>query len=230
MTATDPLRYAVDVTPDDMVAITDFLMDRLIRRPSWDVDTEEYRTNAALRNLVPTFAGTLGHYFSDEVVQEAEANPDKRLRRIQEIRSTWNLLAETAYQWRTADEFDAERWHTVSYYDAEDEERLRQYEEKEKASAAETAAFVSEYRVPGPRHEGRSLGEFVVARNPDDPDRWAVFEGTAQARHWDGSSWRHARFTGTSPYLFGRVTALAMARQHADRGVAEDSPESKDTP
>lgn len=230
MTATEPLRYAVDVTPDDVVAITDFLMDRLIRRPSLGVDTEEYRTNAALRNLVPAFAGTLGHYFSDKVVQEAETNPDMRLRRIQGIRSTWNLLAETTSQWRATDGFDAARWCTVRYYDAEDEEMLRRYEEKEKASAAETAAFISEYRIPGPRHEGQSVGEFVVARDPDNPDRWAVFEGTAQARHWDGSSWRHARFTGTSPYLFGRATALAMAHQHADRGVAEASPESKDTP
>ncbi|MEV7083321.1 hypothetical protein AB0N88_33010 [Streptomyces sp. NPDC093516] len=125
----------------------------------------------------------------------------------------------------TADGFDAARWRTVRYYDAEDEERLGQYEEKEKASAAETVAFVSEYRIPGPRHGDRSVGEFVVTRDPESPDRWAVFYGTTQARHWDGSSWRHARFTGTSPYLFGRATALAMARQHAERGTTEDSAE-----
>ncbi|MEV7083320.1 hypothetical protein AB0N88_33005 [Streptomyces sp. NPDC093516] len=98
MTPPHPLRYAVDVTPDDVVAITGFIKDRLIHRKSWGIDTEEYRTNAALRNLVPAFTGTLGHYFSDKVVQEAEADPVKRLQRVQEMCSTWNLLAETAYQ------------------------------------------------------------------------------------------------------------------------------------
>ncbi|MFC6365111.1 hypothetical protein [Nonomuraea thailandensis] len=216
------LRYAVDITPDDVEALTGWLVDRLIHRPSVDVDTEEYRTNAALRYLVPAFAGTLSHCFGDEVVERAQTDPEARLRRIQQIQKTWNLLAQAAYPWRDSDGFDTERWHTVRFYDAEDEERLRQHEEKEKAAAAETTAFVSEYRIPGPRREGRNVGEFVVARDPDDPDRWAVFEGTAQARHWDGTSWRHARFTGTSPYLFGRATALALAQQHAERDAADE--------
>ncbi|MFE9417076.1 hypothetical protein ACFYMX_15715 [Streptomyces griseofuscus] len=37
-----------------------------------------------------------------------------------------------------------------------------------------------------------------------------------------GTSWRHARFTGTSPYLFGRATALALAHQHAGRDAADE--------
>ncbi|MFE1013744.1 hypothetical protein ACFW4M_20910 [Streptomyces sp. NPDC058794] len=58
-----------------------------------------------------------------------------------------------------------------------------------------------------------------------NPDRWAVFEGSSQGRHWDGTAWQHARFTGTSPYLFGRATARATAHQHAGRDVvAEETP------
>ncbi|MGP3990839.1 hypothetical protein [Streptomyces sp. 3N207] len=215
MPATEPLRYAVDITQDDVDALTDFLMARLNGQHHLRVGTEEYRTNAALRALVPGFAGSLSHEFGDKVVREAEESSLKRLQRIQKIRSTWNQLAEAASKWEDTDGFDTARWQSVRYYDAEDEEKIRRFVEKEKTSASEAAAFVSEYRVPGPRRDGRTEGEFVVARDPDDPDRWAVFEGSAQARHWDGDTWQHARFTGTSPYLFGRATALALAHQHA---------------
>ncbi|WP_018569501.1 hypothetical protein [Streptomyces sp. PsTaAH-124] len=156
MTTTEPLRYAVDITQDDVDALTSWLTDRLIHRPSMDVDTEEYRTNAALRYLVPGFAGTLSHWFGDEVVERAQTDSEARLRRIQGIQKTWNLLAEAVYPWRDSDGFDTERWHTVRFYDAEDEERLRQHEEKEKAAAAEATAFVSEYRIPGPAARGRT--------------------------------------------------------------------------
>ncbi|MEV5598951.1 hypothetical protein [Streptomyces sp. NPDC052496] len=220
MTATEPLRYAADITQDDVDALTDFLID-VLNRTSLKVGTEEYRTNAALRHLVPGFAGSLSFQFRDEIVAEAQEDDRKKLRRIQQIHDTWNRLADVAFHWKDVDGFDTERWHTVRFYDAEDEENFRRWEEKETASAAESAAFVSEYRIPGQRRGG----EYVVARDPENADRWAVFEGTAQARHWDGSSWQHARFTGASPYLFGRATALATAHQHADSGVGEEMPE-----
>ncbi|MFH8620158.1 hypothetical protein ACH4E8_34460 [Streptomyces sp. NPDC017979] len=217
---TDPLRYAVDLALDDVNALTRFLMARLIhQRPAVKVDTEEFRTNAALRTVVPGFAGSLSHEFRDEVVAEAQASGVASLQRIQKISSTWNDLVAVASQWKDVEGFDNTRWCEVRFYDAEDEEEFRQWEEKEKASSTEMAAFVSEYRVPCPRDGGQSIGEFVVARDPDTPDRWAVFEGSSQGRHWDGTAWQHARFTGTSPYLFGRATALATAHQHAGRGV-----------
>lgn len=226
MAATEPLCYTVDITQDDVDAITDFLMD-VLNGASLQVGTEEYRTNAALRALVPGFAGSLSHEFGDEVVQKAQENSLKELDRIQEIHSTWNQLAEVASQWKDADGFDTKRWRTVRFYDAEHEEKFRRWEEKESTTAAETTAFVSEYRIPGPRHDGHPVGEFVVARDPDNPDRWAVFEGSAQSRHWDGNTWQHARFTGTNPYMFGRATALAMAHQHAVRdNEATSAPEN----
>ncbi|MGW5343390.1 hypothetical protein [Streptomyces sp. HUAS TT3] len=226
MAATEPLRYAVDVTPDDVAAITDFLRDRLIHhRPSWGIDTEEYRTNAALRTAVPSFTGSLSYAFRDKVVAEAQADDLKSLQRIQRISSAWNDLVAVASEWKDSEGFDSTRWCKVRFYDAEDEESFRQWEEKEKASAAETAAFVSEYRIPGPRNGGQTAGEFVVARDPDDPDRWAVFEGSPQGRHWDGTAWQHARFTGTGPYMFGRATALATAHQHVGRDVLEEGKE-----
>lgn len=224
MAATEPLRYAVDVTPDDVNALSDFLADWLIRRrPSWGVDTEEYRTNAALRTAVASFVGSLGYQFGDEVVAEAQGDGLKSLERIQKISGAWNDLVAVASEWKSSEGFDTTRWCKVRFYDAEDEERFRQWEEKEKASAAETAAFVSEYRIPGPRNGGQTVGEFVVARDPDGPDRWAVFEGSSQGRHWDGTAWQHARFTGASPYLFGRATALATAHQHSGRDVADEA-------
>ncbi|MFE5586931.1 hypothetical protein [Kitasatospora sp. NPDC056531] len=58
MPSTDPLRYAIDVTLADVDAVTAFVMSRLIHH-RLNVDTEEYRTNAALRRVVPAFAGTL---------------------------------------------------------------------------------------------------------------------------------------------------------------------------
>lgn len=224
--ATTPLRYAVDITQDDVNALTNFLMDRLIGQPL-KVGTEEYRTNSALRALVPGFAGSLSYAFRDDVVQEAQEDSIKGLRHIQGIQSTWNQLAEVARRWDDADGFDTTRWCQARFYDAEDEESFRQWEEKEKATATEAAAFVSEYRVPGPRRSGQAVGEYVVARDPERDDRWAVFEGAVQARHWDGSAWQHARFTGTSPYLFSRATALATAHQKADRGVAEETLEKE---
>ncbi|WP_411147003.1 hypothetical protein [Streptomyces sp. x-80] len=80
--------------------------------------------------------------------------------------------------------------------------------------ADEPVEFVSEYRVPGPRR-GDTGGEFVAARAPEDLNQRAVFEGSVHGRHWDGSTWQHARFTGTDPYLFSRANALVTARQHA---------------
>ncbi|MFJ4343329.1 hypothetical protein [Streptomyces sp. NPDC088915] len=225
--ATEPVRYAVDITQDDVDAITDFLLD-LLNSQSLRVGTEEYRTNAALRTIVPGFAGSLRHEFGADVVAAAQEDPLKGLRRIQNISTTWNDLVAVASHWGDNEAFDTTRWRRVRFYDAENEEQFRQWEAEEKASAAETAAFVSEYRVPGPRRGGQAVGEFVVARDPDNPEQWAVFEGSAQSRHWDGSAWQHARFTGTSPYMFGRATALAVAHQHAGRddemesAVAED--------
>ncbi|SCD66497.1 hypothetical protein GA0115253_1013246 [Streptomyces sp. Termitarium-T10T-6] len=220
---TKPLHYATDVTPDDVNALTRFVMDRLIHhpRPTLKVGTEEYRTNAALRTVVPGFAGSLSHEFRDEVVAEAQADDRKGLERIQKISGTWNDLVAVASQWRDVEGFDTARWCKVRFYHAQDEEDFRRWEEKEKASAAETAAFVSEYRIPGPRDGGQPAGEFIVVRDPDNADRWAVFEGSSQGRHWDGTAWQHARFTGASPYLFGRATALATAHQHAGRDVAD---------
>ncbi|MBB1261744.1 hypothetical protein [Streptomyces alkaliterrae] len=217
MTATEPLRYVVDITQDDVDALTGFLMD-VLNGPSLQVGTEEYRTNAALRTLVPGFAGSLSYEFGDKIVAEAQQDDRKRLRRLLNIRGTWNLLAVVAACWADVDGFVTERWHAVRFHDAEDEEGFRRWEEKEQASTAESVAFVSEYRIPGPRRGAQAVGEYVVARDPENDDRWAVFEGAAQARHWDGSAWQHARFTGTSPYLFSRTTALAMARQHAAGG------------
>ncbi|MDX3343782.1 hypothetical protein V5N34_36910 [Streptomyces baarnensis] len=215
--ATEPLRYAADITPDDVDAVTDFLMG-VLNGPSLKVGTHEYRTTAALRGLVPGFAGSLGYEFGDEVVAKAQEDERKKLSRIQNIRSTWNKLVEVASEWKGDDGFDTERWQTVRFYDAEDEKKFRRWEEKEKGTAAESAPFVSEYRVPGPR----GGGEYVVARDPENANLWAVFEGTAQARHWDGTAWQHARFTGTGPYLFTRAAALALAHQHAELDVADE--------
>ncbi|MFY0516137.1 hypothetical protein ACOMD4_37990 [Streptomyces anulatus] len=215
--ATEPLRYAADITPDDVDAVTDFLMG-VLNGPFFKVDTHEYRLTAALRGLVPAFAGSLGYEFRDEVVAKAQEDERKKLSRIQNISTTWNDLAKVASNWKDADGFDTERWQTVRFYDAKDEEEFRLWEEKEKGTAAESAPFVSEYRVPGQRRGG----EYVVARDPENANLWAVFEGTAQARHWDGTAWQHARFTGTGPYLFARATALALAHQHAERDVADE--------
>ncbi|MFI9630927.1 hypothetical protein [Streptomyces sp. NPDC052042] len=221
--ATEPLRYAADITLDDVDAVTNFLMD-VLNGQHLKVGTQEYRTNAALRSLVPGFAGSLSYEFRDAVVAEARENERKKLTRIQDIKTTWNRLTNVASKWEDVAGFDTERWRTVRFYDAEDEEKFRLWEEKEKASATESASFISEYRIPGQRRGG----EYVVARDPENTDRWAVFEGAAQARHWDGSAWQHARFTGASPYLFGRATALATARQHATGGTLEEAPAPED--
>ncbi|OKH93583.1 hypothetical protein [Streptomyces uncialis] len=226
--ATEPLRYAVDVTQDDVDALTDFLMG-VLNGPPLQPGTEEYRTDAALRTLVPGFTGALTYQFRDEVVATAQQDAHKQLDRIQDIRSAWNRLAEVASRWKDVDGFATERWHTVRFYDADDEEGFRRWEEKGKASTSQAADFVFEYRIPGPRQSGQPIGEYVVARDPGHADRWADFEATAQARHRDGSSRQHARFTGTSPYLYSRATALAAAHQHADSGAAEESLE-KDSP
>ncbi|NSC25698.1 hypothetical protein FM076_32950 [Streptomyces albus subsp. chlorinus] len=224
MPTAEPLRYAVDITLDDVDALTAFLMKRLNGQHHLRVGTEEYRTNSALCSVVPGFAGSLSYQFGDAAVQKAQEDSLKGLTRFQEIRSTWNDLVGVASKWEDVDGFDTARWRRVRFHDAEDEEEFRQWEAKEKASADQASAFVSEYRIPGPRLNGRITGEFVVARDHENPDWWAVFEGSAQARHWDGGTWQHARFTGTSPYLFSREAALALAHQHAAQQTAGEQP------
>lgn len=169
------------------------------------------------RGLVPGFAGSLGYEFGD-VVAEALEDELEKMSRIQNIRTTWNKLIEVASEWKGDDEFATERWQTVRICEAEDEEKFQLWKENEMGTATESASFVSEYRVPGQRRGG----EYVVTRDPENANLWAVFEGTAQARHWDGTAWQHARLTGTGPYLFARTTALTLAHQHVECDVADE--------
>ncbi|WP_461296390.1 hypothetical protein [Streptomyces harbinensis] len=225
MATAEPLRYAVDITQHDVDALTDFISNRLISHSDPDpVGSEGYRTNAALRGVHPRFTGTLTHWLSEEVTQKAQEDSQLALRRIQDIHSAWGALIDIGSYWADIEGFDTVRWRRVRFHDADAEEKFRRWEEKETASAAETAALVSEYRIPGPREDGKTVGQFVVARDPEHTDRWGLFEGTAQGRHWDGNAWLHARFTGTSPYQFRRTEALALARQHAEGDSSRSLP------
>ncbi|WP_405438483.1 hypothetical protein OG373_13775 [Streptomyces avidinii] len=220
MSKPEPLRYAADVTLDDLDAVNAFLRDRLInKRPSWAVGTEEFRNNSALRGAWASLSGMLGHALGESALAHASQDKQWELDRRHTLRSTWNELVDIAQEWDDTDGFDAARWVRVRFHDTADEEKFRVWEAKEKASAEESAEFISEYRIPGPRSSNEVTGEFVVARDPDHPSQWAVFEGNVQGRHWDGSGWQHARFTGASPYRFSRESALATARQQAAEGT-----------
>lgn len=216
--ATEPLCYAADTPLDDVDAVTDFLMG-ILNSPSPKVGIHECRTTAALRGLVPGFAGSLGYEFGD-VVAKALEDELKKMSRIQNIRTTWNKLIKVASEWKGDDEFATERWQTVRIYDAEDEEKFQLWKENEMGTATESASssFVSEYCVPGQLRGG----EYVVTRDPENANLWAVFERTAKARHWDGTAGQHARLTGTGPYLFARATALALAHQRLECDVADE--------
>ncbi|MFE5588461.1 hypothetical protein [Kitasatospora sp. NPDC056531] len=158
---------------------------------------------------------TLTYLLSDKAVDGGRQDQRKELQRIQDVQATWNHLVGVAQQWQKTDDFEAQRWRRVRFYDAAAEENFRVWNEKVKQDERDSADFVSEYRIPGARDGAHTGGEFVVARDPDQAELWAVFEGSALARHWDGESWQHARFTGSAPYLFERETALAIAHQHA---------------
>ncbi|MGW9256377.1 hypothetical protein ACWGS5_30430 [Streptomyces albidoflavus] len=98
--------------------------------------TQAFRTNGALRALVPQLEGSLSYQFHEEVMAEAQRDRMKALERIQDLRRTWNQLIDVASFWKDVAGYDAERWRTVRFDDAEQEREYRQWQEKKTAAAA----------------------------------------------------------------------------------------------
>ncbi|WP_405008484.1 hypothetical protein OHV13_34135 [Kitasatospora purpeofusca] len=108
---TDPLHYAVDLTPADVRAIHAFLREQ-IRPVEGDgaFGSAEQRAARALSSLVRTATARaevmLGHLIE---------TPDDRHRtdNLNSLRQSWQSLVEAAEEWADTPGFDRRRWREV---------------------------------------------------------------------------------------------------------------------
>ncbi|WP_228183846.1 hypothetical protein [Streptomyces anulatus] len=215
----EQLRWAVDVTDDDVTAIEAFFAAQLPDRTVDELppDSQEYRTHHALRVAVNQHISSLRHHMNGPGAESAYKAWQWDLSRAHEISSRWCDLVDLTREWLGVEGVDVERWVHRMAYDTLPDDGTEPAEEVALpvavpvgAPEAETDAYVSEYSIP--RQQCDSA--YAVVRDPGLTVRWALFEDGSRERHWDGACWQPTG-SASSPYHFSRPAALAIARQHA---------------
>ncbi|MFI7327382.1 hypothetical protein ACIBQ3_22395 [Streptomyces rubiginosohelvolus] len=216
MPKAEQLRYAVDVTAQDVTAIEAFFAAQLPDRhaDTGPRDTSDYRARHALRTAVSHHIQSIRARMSKEGIEHALTAWQWDMKRAHEISSRWCDLVDMVREWSGTEGFDDKRWvHRQSYQilpgggTSPDEETTHA---DARAAEGDVDAFVSEFTIPRQQSEGA----YAVVRDPGLSLRWALFEDGTRERHWDGASWQPTG-AASSPYHFSRPAALAIARQHA---------------
>ncbi|WP_406097286.1 hypothetical protein [Kitasatospora purpeofusca] len=108
---TEPLHYAVDLTPADIRAIHTFLHEQIHPAEGDNASgSPEQRTARALSNLVHT-ATTHAEATLEHLIE----NPNDRHRtdNLNNLRQNWHYLVEAAEEWADTPGFDRRRWREV---------------------------------------------------------------------------------------------------------------------
>ncbi|CAN3985807.1 hypothetical protein [Kitasatospora purpeofusca] len=108
---TEPLHYAVDLTPADVRAIHAFLREQ-IRPMEGDsaFGSAEQRAARALSSLVRTATAR-----AEVMLGRLVETPDDRHRtdHLNSLRQSWQSLVEAAEEWADTPGFDRRRWREV---------------------------------------------------------------------------------------------------------------------
>ncbi|SDS59305.1 hypothetical protein SAMN05216371_0225 [Streptomyces sp. TLI_053] len=108
---TEPLHYAVDLTPADVRAIHAFLREQ-IRPLEGDAafGSAEQRAARALSSLVRTATAR-----AEATLQRLTDAPEDRHRtdNLNSLRQSWQSLVEAAEEWADTPGFDRRRWREV---------------------------------------------------------------------------------------------------------------------
>ncbi|WP_405594115.1 hypothetical protein OG741_01050 [Streptomyces sp. NBC_01410] len=104
------VRYADDITRDDVLALEAFIYARL--RPVQDAVGETGDTFCALRSLEILVCDSAGILLA--LLKENERSHEQRLTILRE----WNRLRSTASWWDYRDGYDTKCWNRVNHVDA----------------------------------------------------------------------------------------------------------------
>ncbi|MGW2269148.1 hypothetical protein [Streptomyces yangpuensis] len=131
-----PLRYASDITEDDLWEVFDFLHPRLEALEAGHAPgTDEHRTADALARMLSRavlqlewdirarFWRPYRNRRGQMPVLVWAPPPEAVLRaqdewRLDKIRESWNALCDGLQVWRDCDDYDLDRWHLVDFNDA----------------------------------------------------------------------------------------------------------------
>lgn len=122
--AVQETRYAKDITPEDVRALSSFLSSKIepvVGKDTVELD-EAKRTVHALHLVVQERTRTLLHQLA-ELEHSGEALHWQIARR-ESVRSDWNLLCKIALAWAGTENHDPERFRNANYWDPAQEARF----------------------------------------------------------------------------------------------------------
>ncbi|MFB8239591.1 hypothetical protein ACFC58_23855 [Kitasatospora purpeofusca] len=135
---TEPLHYAVDLTPADVRAIHAFLREQISPMEGDSAfGSSEQRAARALSSLVRTATAR-----AEAMLERLIETPDDRHRNdnLNSLRQSWQSLVEAAEEWADTPGFDRRRWREVDADPASAALRHRLVAKQRAESSADTKA------------------------------------------------------------------------------------------